>query len=252
MLLCGRKRPGGTNDECIETMSTNAVRYELHDGLAVITLDDGKANALSPDVIGAVQDALDRAEREARAVVLTGRPGRFSGGFDLKVMRQGRSEMISLVTAGGELGLRLYEFPRPVIIACTGHAIAMGAILLLCADTRLGVDGDFKIGMNEVAIGLTLPAFGVELARDRLTVQHLTRATVTAEIYAPAAAVEAGFLDRVTSAATLLEAARAEAARLGGLDAVSVATTKRRLRHATISRIRATMKEDLEQMTSGQ
>jgi enoyl-CoA hydratase len=230
-------------------MDTSPVHYEVAGGVAAIRLDDGKANALGPATIAAIHGALDRAERDARAVVLAGRPGRFSAGFDLKVMRQGRAELIALVTAGAELGLRLYEFPRPVVVACTGHAMAMGAILLLCADTRIGTDGDFKIGLNEVAIGLTLPAFGVELARDRLSKRHLTRATVTAELYAPTGAVAAGFLDRLAPTEVLLAEARAEADRLGALERAAFAGTKRRLRHATIARIRAGLQEDIQGMT---
>jgi enoyl-CoA hydratase len=232
-------------------MPTDAVHYEQDDAVAIIRLDDGKANALSPDVIAAIQAALDRAEAEARAVLLVGRPGRFSGGFDLSVMREGSGATIALVTSGGELALRLYGFPRPVVVACTGHAVAMGAIILLSADIRLGAEGSFKICLNEVAIGLTLPVFGVELARDRLSKRHLTRATETAEVYGPSGALDAGFLDRVTNPEAIFAEALGEAQRLSGLDTGAFAGTKRRLRDATIARIRETLKADVERMVSG-
>lgn len=233
-------------------MATEAVRYELEKTVAVVRLDDGKANALSPELIAAIQRALDRTEREAHALLLVGRPRRFSGGFDLTVMRQGAETVRSLVTAGAELALRLYGFPRPVVAACTGHAIAMGALLLLCADARLGTEGDFKIGLNEVANGMTLPVFGVELARDRLSKRHLARATLTSEMYAPAAAVDAGFLDRVTGADVLFSESFAEAERLGALDSAAFARTKRRLRTATIALMRDTLASDMRNFAAGE
>src|SRR5713101_2236105 len=138
-------------------MSDEIVRYRLEEKVAVIEMDDGKVNAISHSVI----EALDRAEREAKAIVLSGRAGRFSGGFDLGVMRGGAEQARALVGKGAELALRLYGFSLPVVIACTGHAIAMGAVLLLSGDTRLGAEGDFKIGLNEVSIGLALPPFAM-------------------------------------------------------------------------------------------
>lgn len=232
-------------------MSTDAVQYELKDGVAIIRIDDGKANAISPAVVSAINGAFDRAEMEAGAVLLAGRPGRFSAGFDLGVMRSGPEQVIGLVSAGGELALRIYGCPRPVVAACTGHALAMGAILLLSADLRIGATGDFKIGLNEVAIGLALPIFGVELARARLSKRHQTRAVETAELYGPGDAVDAGFLDRVTGPETLLDEALAEAQRLGTLSAKAFAGTKQRLRAATIERVRQVLERDVENMVRG-
>ncbi len=230
-------------------MGEPAVRYELKEKAAVVRFDDGKANALSPALIEQLHGALDRAEKDARAVLLVGRPGRFSAGFDLAIMRQGGDAMSSLVTAGAELALRIYEFPCPVVAACTGHAIAMGAILLLASDTRIGAEGDFKIGLNEVAIGMGLPIFAVELARERLSKRHLTRATAEAEIYAPAAAVDAGFLDRVTAPDALFGEALAEAQRLAELPTAAHRMTKLRVRGDAVRRIRATLDEDMKQLS---
>lgn len=229
-------------------MATESVRYELEGRVAVICIDDGKVNALSPAVLAAVGASLDRAEAEAQAVLLSGRPGRFSAGFDLSVMAQGGDAARSLVTAGAELALRLHELPLPVVAACTGHALAMGALLLLASDLRIGASGDFKIGLNEVAIGMTLPLFGVELARERLSPRQLTRAVASAEIYAPEGAREAGFLDRVTRAEDLLDAARTESARLAELPGGAFRNTKRRLHGPTIARIRETLAEDMKRM----
>ena len=127
-------------------MSADEVSYELDGSVAVIRIDDGKANAISHDLVDELHAALDRAEAEARAVVLVGREGRFSAGFHLPTMTAGTEEMQGLVTAGAELLLRLYLLPRPLVVACTGHALAAGALLLLAADVRIGAAGEFKIG----------------------------------------------------------------------------------------------------------
>jgi enoyl-CoA hydratase len=225
-------------------MSDEIVTTEIQDGIAVIRLDDGKANALSVGTQGQIHAALDQAEKEARSVVFAGRPGRFSAGFDLSVMGTGDASAVrEMVKGGAELALRLYEFPVPVVMACTGHAIAMGAVLLLAADTRIGVDGDFKIGLNEVSIRMTLPMFAVELAQDRLSRRHLQRAVNLAEIYSPADAVDAGYLDRVVTADSLLGEAIAEAKRYESLDPRAHHGTKRNLRGPTIERIRASLAE---------
>lgn len=231
----------------------DAVGYELAGEVAVVRIDDGKANAVSPALIAALGAALDRAEREARAVLLAGRPQRFSGGFDLGIMRQGGDATLALTAAGAELALRIYGFPHPVVIACTGHAIAMGAVLLLAGDSRIGADGDFKIGLNETANGMTLPVFAVELARARLTPRALTRATLLAEIFAPADAAAVGFLDRVVAPEKVLETALAEATRLASaINTVALARSKQRLRAATIAHIRRTLADDMRALSVGE
>lgn len=229
------------------------LQVTLDEGVAVLHLDDGKANAISHEVIGLVHDALDRSLEEAGAVALVGRPGRFSAGFDLSVMTAGDQPMQELVLAGAELLLRLYGHPQPVVAACTGHALAGGALLLLAADSRIGAAGEHRIGLNEVAIGMALPVFAVELARDRLATTELTAATVQAKEYGPDAAVAAGYLDAVVPADEVVTAAVAEARRLGEMRRGAVAQTKKRLRSATLQRIRATLDEDVAglQMSSG-
>jgi enoyl-CoA hydratase len=214
------------------------VRYELRESTSILWLDDGKVNALTYDRVSACQEGLDRAEKEAKAVLIAGRPGCFSAGFDLPLLREGGEAASEMLLAGFELALRLYAFPYPVVIACTGHAVAMGAILCLSADTRIGADGDFKIGLNEVAIGLALPDLGVELARERLSKRHLSRAVLQAQLYAPLEAVDAGFLDRVTSPERVIDESIDAAQRLSSLDTAALRDTKLRLRGDTIARIR--------------
>lgn len=226
---------------------TSPVSVTVDDrGVAVLVLDDGKANALSPTVITDLHAALDDAEANARAVLLVGRPGRFSAGFDLSVMQQGIDAARDMVRAGAELALRLYEYPLPVVMACSGHALAMGAILLFAGDVRIGADGDFKLGLNEVAIGMPVPAFAAELARDRLSPRAYTEAINLARIHHPEAARDAGFLDRVVAADDLVPTATDVAAELGErLKRSAFHRTRATTRGATVERIRASLDADL-------
>jgi enoyl-CoA hydratase len=230
-------------------MAGDTVRYKLRDTVAVITMDDGKANALSHAVIDALHACLDRAEREAAAVVLTGRDRRLSAGFDLNVMTSSVDNMRALVTAGAELLLRLYLYPRPLVVACNGHALAMGALLLLAADSRIGAAGDFKIGLNEVSIQMPLPVFAMELARARLSKRHFTAATTQARIYDPQGAVDAGYLDATAAPEQLLDAALASARQLAGLSDPAFRSTKARERAATVRCIRETLAADIAILT---
>lgn len=225
---------------------SDQVRYELSDDVASITFDDGKANALSRSAIDAINVALDRAEREAKAVMLAGRPGRFSAGFDLSVMQGGIDDVRALVRAGADLSLRLYTFPRPVVIACTGHALAAGAILLMSGDVRIGAAGPFKIGLNEVAIGMPVPHFAIELARDRLSKRHLTASTQLATIVDPTAALDVGYLDSVVDADAVVEAALARATELAStLSVPAFEATRHTLRGGVAASIRAELDSDL-------
>jgi enoyl-CoA hydratase len=168
-------------------------------------------------VIAALGDAYSRAEdageQEVGALLLTATPGMFSGGFDLAVMRAGPAEAGKLVTDGGELIARMFGGEVPVVIACTGHAIAAGALMLLGADARIGARGEFRIGLIETQLGMVLPRWAVELSAERLSRRHFQDATVGARIYEPDGATDAGFLDRVEPAESLAAAAAAEAAR---------------------------------------
>lgn len=173
------------------------VSVRFVDAVAVITIDDGKANVLTTEVIDRLWEALDAAETNADAVVLTGRTGVFSGGLDLNVLRAGSDAAMVLIHKATDICLRFAEFRRPVVAACTGHAVALGAVLLLCSDLRLGLAGDFRIGFNEVAIGIPIPELVVGLARARLSRRHLTLALNSARLYTPADAIDVGFLDTV-------------------------------------------------------
>jgi enoyl-CoA hydratase len=241
---------GGGGDRSPERLITSAamaepLTYSLEDSIAVVRMDDGKANALSVTMIDALLAALDRAEGEAKALVLAGRDERFCAGFDLRVMMSGPEQATALLTRGSELLMRLYEAKVPLVIACTGHALAGGALVVLTGDLRIGAQGAFKLGLNEVSIGLPVPVLAMELARDRLAKAELVRATLMAQIYAPDEAVRAGYLDEVVPAVELLARAKAEAARLGALPSQAFRATKTRLRKATIDHIRSSLATDM-------
>lgn len=212
--------------------------YELIDHVAVITMNDGKANAFGPNMIAAVNEQLDRAEAEAKAAVLAGRPGLFSGGFDLRVIRGDDPEASRAMTLGGaRLMMRLYGHPQPLVIAATGHAVALGAFCLLTGDYRLGTDGDFRIQLNETAIGMNLPPFGLMLAKERLSKRYLSRATIAATMFSPAEATDAGFLDEVVAADEILEVAQKRARAMVELDGAAYAAVKQSLRGPSISEV---------------
>ena len=220
------------------------VGYELRDSIATITMDDGKMNVLSPDMFGQLNAAFDRAAEDRCVVVLTGRDGVFSAGFDLRTLTAGGADAHAMVRMGFELAERVLSFPAPVVVACGGHALAMGVFLVLAGDYRVGALGPFRIGANEVAIGITMPFFGVEICRQRLSPAHFHRAVINAEIYRPEDAVAAGFLDRVVPAAELRDVARGVAADLGRLDAAVHAASKLRARRHALDAIRAAIEAD--------
>ncbi len=217
---------------------TELAKYELVDHVAIVTMDDGKANVFGPDMITTLNNQLDRAADEAKVVLLTGRLGLFSGGFDLRVMRgDDRKAAYDLVRAGARLLMRLYGLPQPLVAASTGHAVAMGALCLLAGDYRVGAQGDFRIGLNETAIGMSLPPFAVMITNERLSRRHLARATLGATMFSPEEARDAGFLDEVVPAEKLRESALDVARSMVELDASAYAGTKRGLRGASIAAV---------------
>ncbi len=218
-------------------MTSAPVTLERRDSVLVAHLDDGKANALSTTMIQAIEAAVVEADSDdaVSALVLHGRPGKFCAGFDLDVMRGGDfGAVAALVSDGGALVHRIYGSSVPVVAACTGHALAAGALLLLACDLRIGADVDCKIGLNEVAIGMVLPDWAMTISVERLSKRHLQRAVATAEITGSVGAVEAGFLDRAVPEGDVLEAAVAAGAQMAALQRRAYAGTVRSLRGATL------------------
>ncbi len=220
------------------------ISYELDEGIATLTLHNGKVNAVSPELITEFPAALDRAEGDGAIVIITGQPGILSGGYDLKVMTSGPENAIALVSAGSALSRRMLAHPYPVIVACPGHAVAEGAFILLSADYRVGVDGPFRIGLNEVQIGMTMHHVGIELARDRLRKSYFNRSVINAELFDPQQALSAGFLDAVVAVEDLLPSARAMAEQLKKINLTAHANTKLKARKALLDTLDAAIEMD--------
>jgi enoyl-CoA hydratase len=206
------------------------VSYHLQEKIATIVMDDGKANVVSVPMQAELNAALDQAVKDKAVVMLTGRDGIFSAGFDLKTLYAGGEDALEMLTGGFRLAQRLLSFPRPVVIACSGHALAMGAFLVLCGDYRLGADGPYKIGANEVSIGLAMPRVAVEICRDRLTPAHFNRSVLNARIYQPMEATVAGFLDEVVVKEELQSGAHRAASEHTRLNMPAYEETKARAR----------------------
>lgn len=219
---------------------TNPVTYSRSKQISRIVMDDSKVNVMSISMLNALHAAFDEAERDQTVVVLTGRGKTFSAGFDLKVITNGSAhEIYTMIKAGAELALRILSFPRPVVAACNGNAYPMGAFLILAADLRIAVEGTYKVGMNEVALGIPVPPFGIEIARQRLTPAYFSRAVLTGEMFEPSEATTAGFFDRLVPASELDEAANQAAEALSTINMPAYAATKLRARAKTIEAIRA-------------
>jgi enoyl-CoA hydratase len=199
---------------------------------------------MSPDHITAINGALDQAEADKAVVMLVGKPGIFSAGFDLKVFQADAVAGVEMVKAGSTLCRRLLAFPYPVVGCCTGHSLAQGCFTLMACDYRIGVDGPFQLGLNEVQIGMTMHHFGIELPRARLTPSYFQRAVNNAQIFSPAEAVEGGFLDKVGAADELMAVATAEAQRLAGLNLPAQKATKLKMRAELLTTIDQAIEQD--------
>jgi len=227
---------------------SDLISYQLDDGIATLTLSNGKVNAISPEVIAAFNAALDRAEQDKAIVIVTGQPGILSGGYDLKVMTSGPQNAINLVAAGSTLARRMLAHPFPIIVACPGHAVAKGAFILLSADYRIGVEGPFSIGLNEVQIGMTMHHVGIELARDRLRKSAFHRSVINGEMFEPQGAVDAGFLDKVVPAEQLMASAQAVAQQLKKINMNAHKNTKLKVRQALLDTLAQAIKRDKQQL----
>ena len=220
------------------------VTYSLEDGIATLTLNNGKVNAFSHELITEFNRRLDQAQADGAIVIVTGQPGILSGGYDLKVMMAGPQAAIDLVSAGSALARRMLAHPQPIIVACPGHAVAKGAFVLLSADYRIGVEGPFTIGLNEVKIGMTMHHVGITIAQDRLTKPAFQRAVINAEMFTPQGAVAAGFLDLVVAPEQLLTAAREVAQQMKKLNMTAYKNTKLKVRKTLLETLDAAIAQD--------
>lgn len=223
------------------------MNYEINDNIATITFDDGKANVVGVQFLDDINVLLDRAEAEQPgAIILRGRDGMFSGGFDLGEFKKGPEAGLAMVKRGFELLVRLYSFPTPLVAACTGHSIAMGAFITMACDYRVGSRGAFKMSLPETAIGMDLPAILVELTAARIAKHHMTRVALQSEVYNPDQAIEAGFIDEVVEADALTTRTNEVAERLAKLPAKQYAANKLAIRAGTLQ----AMQDDLAQLAS--
>jgi enoyl-CoA hydratase len=229
-----------------ERKVAETVSYQREGQIGRIVFEDGKANVMSIAMLSALHKAFDKAEKDKTAVFLSSRGRHFSAGFDLAVFANGTAQQnYTLLKSGAELALRILSFPRPVVTACQGNAYPMGAFLLLASDYRIGAEGAFHIRLNELAIGLTVPRFAVELARQRLSPSHFNRTVVTGEMFTPREAVAAGFLDRLVPVADLERAASEAATALTRIHPEHHFATKQRARGPVIAAIRRVIDEDI-------
>lgn len=221
------------------------MNYQLQGNIAVVTLDDGKANVVGHTFLDAINSALDRAEKEsAGAVILRGRNGIFSAGFDLGEFKKGFEAGIALVARGMQLLVRLYGYPLPLVAQCTGHGIAMGAFIILACDSRIGARGTYKITLPETAIGMELPGTVLELAASRIPAQFMTRVAIQAEVFNPDQAVAVGLLDEVAETPDLDARALDIAEKLSQLPQTTYAANKLLVRKYVL----AAMREELEKI----
>ena len=226
-------------------MTFEFVQYDLQDGVATLRIDDGKRNALSPQVLGEIYQALDQAESDRAIVIMTGRESVFSAGFDLHVMKRGGVNALRMLRAGYALTARVMAYPHPVIAACNGHSLAMGVFLMLSADYVIGSRGDFKIAANEVAIGLTMPRVAAATLRHRLNPAAFQRAVVLSEYFEVEAALGAGFFDELVEPVDLKARAETCASEFMALDPQAHTASKRRIRASLIRNIRVSIPLDL-------
>lgn len=204
----------------------SSLTLEIADGIAEVQLDDGKVNALSESMLEQLLAAIAQAAAADAALLIAGRKGCFSGGYDRKLIDAGGPASAAMRAAGDRLTLALLDYPAPLVIASTGHAMAKAAFVLLLADYRVGAVGDFRIGLNEVAIGMTMPVGAMLQARARLAPPWLNRCALQAEYLNPQQALEAGFLDELQPAEELLERARAKTRQLAALDRTAYRETR--------------------------
>ena len=227
---------------------TELVAYQCENGIATLTLNNGKVNAFSPQLIDDFNTALDRAEQDKAIVIVTGQPGILSGGYDLKVMTSSPQNAIDLVAKGSTLARRMLAHPYPIIVACPGHAVAKGAFVLLSADYRIGVEGPFTIGLNEVLIGMTMHHVGIELARERLGKAAFQRSVINGELFNPQGALNAGFLDQVVAADALLPTALAVAEQMKKINMTAHRNTKLKTRKAFLETLDAAIELDKQHL----
>ena len=219
-------------------MSDKLANLISEDDISIIKLDDGKANVFSPKMIQDVSECLDKVPTESGALIITGREGMFSAGFDLKIISAGDIQAtMDMSLSGFKLLSRIFSFPRPILAACSGHGIALGTFLLCCCDYRVGVKGDFMIGANEMRTNMVIPIPILELISHRVSASHKYRAILGAEMYSIESGLEAGLIDEIVDPENLMETAMLKAKDLATMGHPSYTLTKELLIREPLQKI---------------
>ncbi|HVU86053.1 MAG TPA: enoyl-CoA hydratase/isomerase family protein [Pirellulales bacterium] len=223
------------------------IELEHRGSVTVLHMVRGRGNALDISFLEALIEALSHVERsECTAVVLTGKGRIFGAGVDLPALVAGGPDyvrqFIPLMTRGFE---RLVKFPKPLVAATNGHAIAGGAILMLACDVRLLARGEAKIGLTEVLVGVQFPAWALEIARFATPPQHFPEMILTGRTWLPEQALARGLVDELVEPEQLLARACAVAEELSAVPPATYAATKLAVRRPMIDAAeRLTKSED--------
>lgn len=218
------------------------MKYELlEDGIAKISIDNGKANAISLEVATDLIGAFDRAKEEAKAVMICGNPGIFSAGFDLKVLAQGMDAAQTMLDQGMLMTEKIYSHPQPVITACEGHSVGLGVFIMLAADYRVGAAGEFAIRLPETAINMPFTTIFKVIAKAHITPSHHARAIIQSRPYTPEQAAEIGMLDEIVEPPKVVEQALLRAKELAELPSDQYAVNKLDMRADDIEVIKKSL-----------
>ena len=214
-------------------------------GVRWLVLDRPPANAIDESLLGDLFAAVERAREDdaVRAVVLTGAGAFFSGGFDLSAPRREEQGIAVMTESYRGAHRALLALPKPTIARVAGHAIAGGLVLALACDYRLGIAGDWKLGLNEVAIGASYPKAAIEIVKLRLSHVQAAELTLGAALYPASQAVRLGVVEELLPAAEFEATVARRAARLAAFPREAYAHTKVALIAEALARIDAHTRE---------
>jgi enoyl-CoA hydratase len=224
------------------------INYEIENGIAVIKMDDGKANAMDNVFFEEFSKSLDHVEtNNAKVLIFAGRPGFFSGGLDLKLVSILQPKELSTFYETFALTmLRVFSLPIPTIAACTGHAIAGGAMLSFACDRRFIIDGNYKIQINEVLIGVPLPSFMLLIGGSAIPQQWQNETLLHGKAYNPKEIVARNMFDAVVKEGDdVVDYAKSEAEKLLALNLPAYAITKKRMRSSRVEEVKILLKDEL-------
>ncbi len=208
-------------------MTEKIATLKKEGNVSIISLDDGKANVFSPEMSKQINECLDQVATDEGCMIITGREGMFSGGLDLKIIQSGDLDHIQEMSFSAfKLLARIFSFPRPVIAACSGHAVALGTFLLCCCDYRIGVKGEFMLGANEMRTNMVIPTPILELIKFRVSNAHKYRSVLGAEMYTLEDSISAGLIDEVVDQNSLMSAVEEKAKDLSTMGHPSYSMTK--------------------------